>query len=445
MIEKRISLEAWQYNGKMPPPMLLVQGESLGRSIYMRLLSGGVPIDLSGATVTFYFKKPSGLEEYLPAAIENEAEGEILVEMTSQSCAEAGEIRNTEVRISFADGKNARILGPRLMIEEGMNDDAILSSNEYLALDEALQEVEGLMGSVMKKEVYDTNNNGIVDNSEKLGGETAAWYQDKITALESGLADAEEKVATLSNPNLLINGGFAVWQRGESFTIPRTGYGAGKYTADRWRVWANPDSTGGNITVTKAADGMHVESDGGGLMSYRFEAADVEALSGKTLTLSLSRNGAVSVIPVTLSGNAFSITLLYGAGTTTINWIKLEVGEEATPYVPKGYGEELLACMRYYQVTGAAFCAGYLTAQTASCTYTLPVPMRTTPTIAGGVNQVTVRPIGADPIYDQTATLLSSSSSGSAIYLQVPAPGAATQNQPCTVQFSGITLNAEMG
>lgn len=278
--------------------------------------------------------------------------------------------------------------------------------------------------------------------ADVLGG---IWYQDKITALEGSMADTEEKVSTLSNPNLLINGGFAVWQRGESFTIPRTGYGAGKYTADRWRVWANPDSTGGNITVTKAADGMHVESDGGALMSYRFEAADVEALSGKTLTLSLSRNGAVSVIPVTLSGNAFSITLLYGAGTTTINWIKLEIGEEATPYVPKGYGEELLACMRYYQVTGAAFCAGYLTAQTASCTYTLPVPMRTTPTIAGGVNQVTVRPIGADPIYDQTATLLSSSSSGSAIYLQVPAPGAATQNQPCTVQFSGITLNAEMG
>ena len=270
---------------------------------------------------------------------------------------------------------------------------------------------------------------------------TADW----MNHIEDGIYNAATRADISSNPNLLINGGFAVWQRGESFTIPRTGYGAGQYTADRWRVWANADSTGGNITVTKAADGMHVESDGAAFMSYRFEEADAAALSGQTLTLSLSRNGAVSVIPVTLSGNAFSITLLYGAGTTTINWIKLELGEEATPYVPKGYGEELLACMRYYQVTGAAFCAGYLTAQTANCTYTLPVPMRITPTIAGGANQVTVRPIGADPIYDQTAALLSSSSSGSAIYLQVPAPGTATQNQPCTVQFSGITLNAEMG
>lgn len=443
MIDKRISLEAWQHNGKMPPPMLLVQGESLGRSIYMRLLSGGVPIDLSGATVTFYFKKPSGLEEYLPAAIENEAEGEILVEMTSQSCAEAGEIRNTEVRISFADGKNARILGPRLMIEEGMNDDAILSSNEYLALDEALQEVEGLMGSVMKKEVYDTNNNGIVDNSEKLGGENAAWYQDKITALEGSMADTEEKVSTLSNPNLLINGEFAVWQRGESFTIPRTGYGTGKYTADRWRVWANADSTGGNITVTKADDGMHIEADGAGFATYRFEEAEVKKLSGKTVTLSQSVDGVVSSAVRSFPTTGILNVTLPASGT--LNWVKLELGEEATPFVPKGYGEELLACMRYYQVTGEAFCAGYLTAQTASCTYTLPVPMRTTPAIAGGASQVTVRPIGADPIYDQTATLLSSSSSGSAIYLRVPAPGTATQNQPCTVQFSGITLNAEMG
>ena len=442
MIEKRISLEAWQHNGKMPPPMLLVQGESLGRSIYMRLLSGGVPIDLSGATVTFYFKKPSGLEEYLPAAIENEAEGEVLVEMTSQSCAEAGEIRNTEVRISFADGKNARILGPRLMLEEGMNDDAILSSNEYLALDEALQEVEGLMGSVMKKEVYDTNNNGIVDNSEKLGGETAAWYQNKITALESGLADTEEKAAALSNPNLLINGGFAIWQRGESFTIPRTGYGAGKYTADRWRVWANADSTGGNITVTKADDGMHIEADGAGFATYRFEEAEVKKLSGKTVMLSQSVDGVVSSAVRSFPTTGILNVALPVSGT--INWIKLELGEEATPYVPKGYGEELLACMRYYQVTGNIFLPGYITVGGARCSYVPPVPLRTTPTLDGNVNDTTVRPVDHDVIYEQTLGISASQSSGAALYLTTTAPDV-TANRPCVVQVSEITLNAEMG
>ena len=290
------------------------------------------------------------------------------------------------------------------------------------------------------------NVTGIVSQigtAQALGSQPAAWYQDKITALESGLADTDEKVATLSNPNLLINGGFAVWQRGESFTIPRTGYGAGKYTADRWRVWANADSTGGNLTVTKADDGMHIEADGAGFATYRFEEAEMKKLSGKTVTLSQSVDGVVSSAVRSFPTTGILNVTLPASGT--LNWVKLELGEEATPFVPKGYGEELLACMRYYQVTGTAFCAGYLTSQSASCTYTMPVPMRTTPTIAGGANQVTVRPIGADPIYDQTATLLSSSSSGSTIYLQVPAPGTATQNQPCTVQFSGITLNAEMG
>ena len=230
--------------------------------------------------------------------------------MTSQSCAEAGEIRNTEVRISFADGKNARILGPRLMIEEGMNDDAILSSNEYLALDEALQEVEGLMGSVMKKEVYDTNNNGIVDNSEKLGGETAAWYQDKITALEGSMADTEEKVSTLSNPNLLINGGFTVWQRGESFTVGTSRM----YTADRWycvKLAGGAESA----TVSRTEDGMLV-SGATVSIAYMLEPQDVAMLAGKQLTLSIgvkNSDGSMKYItrPVEVTGAMVSICLLY--------------------------------------------------------------------------------------------------------------------------------------
>lgn len=440
MIEKRISLEAWQHNGKMPPPTLLVQGESLGRSIYMRLLSGGVPIDLSGATVTFYFKKPSGLEEYLPAAIENEAEGEIVVEMTSQSCAEAGEIRNTEVRISFADGKNARILGPRLMIEEGMNDDAILSSNEYLALDEALQEVEGLMGSVMKKEVYDTNNNGIVDNSEKLGGETAAWYQDKITALESGLTNTEEKVAGLSNPNLLINGGFTVWQRGESFTVGTSRI----YTADRWycvKLAGGAESA----TVSRTEDGMLV-SGATVSIAYMLEPQDVAMLAGKQLTLSIgvkNSDGSMKYIarPAEVTGAMVSLGG-FTAGQT-VCWAKLEMGEEATPFVPRSYGEELLACMRYYQKTGTVFCPGYITVGGASFTYMPPAPMRSVPTIGGNVNDMTVRPVDSDVIYQQTVGISSSQSSGDTLYLTTTAPGV-TSNRPCVVQFWGLTLDAEV-
>ena len=284
------------------------------------------------------------------------------------------------------------------------------------------------------------NVTGIVSQiADVLGG---TWYQDKITALEGSMADTEEKVSTLSNPNLLINGGFTVWQRGESFTIPRTGYGTGKYTADRWRVWANADSTGGNITVTKADDGMHIEADGAGFATYRFEEAEVKKLSGKTVTLSQSVDGVVSSAVRSFPTTGILNVTLPASGT--INWIKLELGEEATPYVPKGYGEELLACMRYYQVTGNIFLPGYITVGGASCSYVPPVPLRTTPTLGGNVNDTTVRPVDHDVIYEQTLGISASQSSGAALYLTTTAPDV-TANRPCVVQVSGITLNAEMG
>lgn len=284
------------------------------------------------------------------------------------------------------------------------------------------------------------NVTGIVSQiADVLGG---TWYQDKITALEGSMADTEEKVSTLSNPNLLINGGFAVWQRGESFTIPRTGYGTGKYTADRWRVWANADSTGGNITVTKADDGMHIEADGAGFATYRFEEAEVKKLSGKTVTLSQSVDGVVSSAVRSFPTTGILNVTLPASGT--LNWVKLELGEEATPFVPKGYGEELLACMRYYQVTGNIFLPGYITVGGASCSYVPPVPLRTTPTLGGNVNDTTVRPVDHDVIYEQTLGISASQSSGAALYLTTTAPDV-TANRPCVVQFSGITLNAEMG
>ena len=36
-------------------------------------------------------------------------------------------------------------------------------------------------------------------------------------------------------------------------------------------------------------------------------------------------------------------------GTFTVDWIKLEKGSIATPYIPKGYAVEWMECRRYYQ------------------------------------------------------------------------------------------------
>lgn len=321
------------------------------------------------------------------------------------------------------EGSEATVAGQMAFLKEELNGVSLGQIPSGSLTDDKLSDAPGQLkdsvaGKLDKTQLATAEENGVMSSADK------------------------RKLDALDGANLLINGGFTVWQRGESFTIPRTGYGAGKYTADRWRVWANADSTGGNITVTRADDGMHIEADGAGFATYRFEEAEVKKLSGKTVMLSQSVDGVVSSAVRSFPTTGILNVALPVSGT--INWIKLELGEEATPYVPKGYGEELLACMRYYQVTGNIFLPGYITVGGASCSYVPPVPLRTTPTLGGNVNDTTVRPVDHDVIYEQTLSLSASQSSGDALYLTTTAPGV-TANRPCVVQFSGITLNAEMG
>lgn len=321
------------------------------------------------------------------------------------------------------EGSEATVAGQMAFLKEELNGVSLGQIPSGSLTDDKLSDAPGQLkdsvaGKLDKTQLATAEENGVMSSADK------------------------RKLDALDGANLLINGEFAVWQRGESFTIPRTGYGTGKYTADRWRVWANADSTGGNITVTKADDGMHIEADGAGFATYRFEEAEVKKLSGKTVTLSQSVDGVVSSAVRSFPTTGILNVTLPASGT--INWIKLELGEEATPYVPKGYGEELLACMRYYQVTGNIFLPGYITVGGAGCSYVPPVPLRTTPTLGGNVNDTTVRPVDHDVIYEQTLGISASQSSGAALYLTTTAPDV-TANRPCVVQVSGITLNAEMG
>ena len=321
------------------------------------------------------------------------------------------------------EGSEATVAGQLAFLKEELNGVSLGQIPSGSLTDDKLSDAPGQLkdtvaGKLDKSQLATAEGNGVMSSADK------------------------RKLDALDGANLLINGGFAVWQRGESFTVPRTGNSAGQYTADRWRVWANPDSAGGNIVVTKVDDGLHVEASGAGIATYRFEDADAKKLTGKTVTLSRSVDGVVSSETQSFPANGtFNVPLPVSG---TLNWVKLELGGEATPYVPKGYGEELTACMRYYQVTGTVFCAGYVNAGTAYASYVPPVPLRTTPTLGGNVNNTTVRSIDAAPLYDQPLSLTASQSSGAYLYLTAVAPNI-TANRPCVMQFGGIVLDAEMG
>lgn len=268
------------------------------------------------------------------------------------------------------------------------------------------------------------------------GALTAGAITDRRA--EFGLACVRTTIS--SNPNLLINGGFTVWQRGESFTVGTSRI----YTADRWycvKLAGGAESA----TVSRTEDGMLV-SGAAVSIAYMLEPQDVALLAGKQLTLSIgvkNSDGSMKYIarPAEVTGAMVSLGG-FTAGQT-VCWAKLELGEEATPFVPRSYGEELLACMRYYQKTGTVFCPGYITVGGASFTYMPPAPMRSVPTIGGNVNDMTVRPVDSDVIYQQTVGISSSQSSGDTLYLTTTAPGV-TSNRPCVVQFWGLTLDAEV-
>ena len=268
------------------------------------------------------------------------------------------------------------------------------------------------------------------------GALTAGAITDRRA--EFGLACVRTTIS--SNPNLLINGGFTVWQRGESLTVGTSRI----YTADRWycvKLAGGAESA----TVSRTEDGMLV-SGATVSIAYMLEPQDVALLQGKQLTLSIGvKNSDGSMKYITRPAEVTGAMVSLGGFTAgqTVCWAKLELGEEATPFVPKSYGEELLACMQYYQKTGTVFCPGYITVGGASFTYMPPVPMRSVPTIGGNVNDMTVRPVDGDVIYQQTVGISSSQSSGDTLYLTTTAPGV-TSNRPCVVQFWGLTLDAEV-
>lgn len=191
------------------------------------------------------------------------------------------------------------------------------------------------------------------------------------------------EITNNSNPNILINGDFKVWQRGTSFTLSSPGY-----CADRW---FNFNTKG----VYKKTDyGIECTSDSWNHVSCSQKISmDEIDLRGCTLTYSVKLHhigtnstftlapysydsaGTLTTIKVdtytTISdGDIISVTFnvptnakyimvnTYASDKTAsktnkanfgMYWAKLELGSMATPFIAKQYSEELAMCHRYYQ------------------------------------------------------------------------------------------------
>ena len=238
-----------------------------------------------------------------------------------------------------------------------------------------------------------------IKEESSIGDTTSSADSAELANLKQQLAVAEEKLALVSNKNLIMNSNFRINQR-ESNIYTRDGEDI--YTADRWYLSKGNGSF--NVT-TKTLTGADETSPT--ILCQWIE--DTEYLTyGKPLTVSVTINGermcfstrlketyefssAVDTIINLYEGEGFvvriyvkptsriiSLQFLVENGVSiTLEKIKLEISEYATKYEELQLHEELLECSRYYQelLPGGA---GYaLNDTTVSYTVPLAVPLRT--------------------------------------------------------------------
>lgn len=164
-----------------------------------------------------------------------------------------------------------------------------------------------------------------------------------------------------SNPNLLINPDFKINQRGKTEYDYQLS-GATQYTVDRFRAVF--------LNVKTASDGLILNANGanagGGYISQVLEDAvkgdtilsfKVSAVSGTIEFRNLNSADSGDTVTIssdgtyTIKGNNTKkvISHLPKGSSCKIEWMKLEQGSIATPFVAPNPADELMRCKRYFQ------------------------------------------------------------------------------------------------
>jgi hypothetical protein len=237
----------------------------------------------------------------------------------------------------------------------------------------------------------------------------------------------------LSNRNVLLNGGFDVWQRGTSMSNPS---GNGIYLADRVQFFGGvrADSlvarstdvpTGERFkysmatTATQASgypfyrqlieDFTTVVSNAyDWTISFWAKASvpmtidsDLGDATSKTHSLTTSWQRFTHVVPagavftysaVDLQGNS-------AAGTIYITGVQLEIGDTATPFEHRSYSDQLQSCMRYfykYPDSGDYAHPLNLSSGFRSQFVTFPAIMRVAPTLSNVTGSGSYSPANPD-------------------------------------------------
>tara|TARA_R110000796_G_scaffold84983_1_gene184809 strand:- start:211 stop:1131 length:921 start_codon:yes stop_codon:yes gene_type:complete len=201
----------------------------------------------------------------------------------------------------------------------------------------------------------------------------------------------------LGNRNAIINGSFDVWQRGSPIT---NAAGGSYFSADRWKGYSGASRTFTQDTTSALSIGFKnclkvVQGTSTSSLYHRIE--DVRTYAGDTVTLSywvkadaahttsfaylkqyFGSGGSadvsvnMSTVSITTSWQKIVATVvlpsvegktigassylevypfpLSASQTYYITGVQLEVGDTATPFEHRSYGQELALCERYFEI-----------------------------------------------------------------------------------------------
>lgn len=186
---------------------------------------------------------------------------------------------------------------------------------------------------------------------------------DTVTQVcDTVYSDYQNITYNLSNENQVINGNFAINQRGQTTYNNDTWTNA--YTVDRWMSAKSKVDVNSNGTVTitsLSTNGSSVwfkqllEKTIEGACTLSCEATSV---TGDVYLFSQDKGIKVKqgINKITLSDlKQASFELKQGA-SVTLKWVKLEQGSVATPFVAPNIAEELEKCLRFSRYIPTIYC-----------------------------------------------------------------------------------------
>lgn len=247
-----------------------------------------------------------------------------------------------------------------------------------LCIKGAKQVPEGVTYVDLQSEDSEQLPNRIPVDADTLDGNPPEYFATK-QEITSILKEFSKWQVFQINPNILINSNFKINQRGQKNYI--TSGTAQIYTFDRWKTFQNAENTVKVRRITDEVCGVYIESNGKGWTLGQY-IENFEDFAGKTVTISAKIQDMLGGWQVCVSDTENSyhsldfdnvidgivqktlilskditrlLTCFYftdslddGSGWIGVEWVKLELGETVTPYIPPDPSTELMRCQRYY-------------------------------------------------------------------------------------------------